>query len=188
MPVLPALHLAGERTLTLSLSSAVSAVIDDGVASGTIVRESELPEAAWRAGFVRVAPAPALVDGDGPAFAEPALGQAELKTPHATLTPGRIRRERHRPGRRWRDRGRRVEPLFRGDRSVFASQTSLRQTGSLPRRRFAPGPRRAGWRLHLIVPAGAAIERRPYVGRCWDQPRAVEPESLSAVPASTAGP
>ena len=86
MPVLPALHLAGERTLTLSLSSAVSAVIDDGVASGTIVRESELPE-AWRAGFVRVALGPALVDGGGPAFAEPALGQAELKTPHATLTP-----------------------------------------------------------------------------------------------------
>ena len=35
------------------------------------------------AGFVRVAPAPALVAGGGLAFAKPALGQAELKTPHA---------------------------------------------------------------------------------------------------------
>ena len=54
VPVLPALHLAGERTLTLRLSNAVSAVIDDGVATGTIVRESELPE-AWLARFGRTA-------------------------------------------------------------------------------------------------------------------------------------
>ena len=54
VPVLPALHVAGERTLTLRLSHAVSAVIDDGVATGTIVRESELPK-AWLARFGRTA-------------------------------------------------------------------------------------------------------------------------------------
>ena len=54
VPVLPALHVAGERTLTLRLSNAVSAVIDDGVASGVIVRESELPK-AWLARFGRTA-------------------------------------------------------------------------------------------------------------------------------------
>ena len=52
--VLPALHVAGERTLTLRLSNAVSAVIDDGVATGVIVRESELPK-AWLARFGRTA-------------------------------------------------------------------------------------------------------------------------------------
>ena len=54
VPVLPALHMTGERTLTLRLSNAVSAVIDDGVASGVIVRESELPK-AWLARFGRTA-------------------------------------------------------------------------------------------------------------------------------------
>ena len=54
VPVLPALHMTGERTLTLRLSNAVSAVIDDGVATGTIVRESELPK-AWLARFGRTA-------------------------------------------------------------------------------------------------------------------------------------
>ena len=52
--VLPALHVTGERTLTLRLSNAVSAVIDDGVATGVIVRESELPK-AWLARFGRTA-------------------------------------------------------------------------------------------------------------------------------------
>ena len=52
--VLPALHVTGERTLTLRLSNAVSAVIDDGVATGLIVRESELPK-AWLARFGRTA-------------------------------------------------------------------------------------------------------------------------------------
>ena len=54
VPVLPALHVTGERTLTLRLSNAVSSVIDDGVASGVIVRESELPK-AWLARFGRTA-------------------------------------------------------------------------------------------------------------------------------------
>ena len=54
VPVLPALHVTGERTLVLRLSNAVSAVIDDGVATGTIVRESELPK-AWLARFGRTA-------------------------------------------------------------------------------------------------------------------------------------
>ena len=54
VPVLPALHVTGERTLTLRLSNAVSAVIDDGVATGAIVRESELPK-AWLARFGRTA-------------------------------------------------------------------------------------------------------------------------------------
>ena len=54
VPVLSALHVTGERTLTLRLSNAVSAVIDDGVATGTIVRESELPK-AWLARFGRTA-------------------------------------------------------------------------------------------------------------------------------------
>ena len=54
VPVLPALHVTGERTLTLRLSNAVSAVIDDGVATGVIVHESELPE-AWLARFGRTA-------------------------------------------------------------------------------------------------------------------------------------
>ena len=57
VPVLPALHVTGERTLTLRLSNAVSAVIDDGVATGVIVHESELPKAV--AGAVRA-------DGVGP--------------------------------------------------------------------------------------------------------------------------
>ena len=52
--VLPALHVTGERTLTLRLSNAVSSVIDDGVATGVIVRESELPK-AWLARFGRTA-------------------------------------------------------------------------------------------------------------------------------------
>ena len=54
VPVLPALHVTGERTLTLRLSNAVSAAIDDGVATGVIVRESELPK-AWLARFGRTA-------------------------------------------------------------------------------------------------------------------------------------
>ena len=54
VPVLPALHVTGERTLTLMLSNATNAVIDDGVATGTIVRESELPK-AWLARFGRAA-------------------------------------------------------------------------------------------------------------------------------------
>ena len=54
VPVLSALHVTGERTLTLRLSNAVSAVIDDGVATGVIVRESELPK-AWLARFGRTA-------------------------------------------------------------------------------------------------------------------------------------
>ena len=54
VPVLPALHVTGERTLTLRLSNAVSAVIDDGVATGVIVHESELPK-AWLARFGRTA-------------------------------------------------------------------------------------------------------------------------------------
>ena len=54
VPVLPALHVTGERTITLRLSNAVSAVIDDGVATGVIVRESELPK-AWLARFGRTA-------------------------------------------------------------------------------------------------------------------------------------
>ena len=52
--MLPALHVTGERTLVLRLSNAVSAVIDDGVATGVIVRESELPK-AWLARFGRTA-------------------------------------------------------------------------------------------------------------------------------------
>ena len=50
------------------------------------------------AGFVRVAPAPALVAGGGLAFAESALDHAELKIPNVALTPGRIPRQRHHPG------------------------------------------------------------------------------------------
>ena len=54
VPVLPALHVTGERTLTLKLSNATNAVIDDASATGTIVRESELPK-AWLARFGRTA-------------------------------------------------------------------------------------------------------------------------------------
>ena len=54
VPVLPALHVTGERTLTLKLSNAANAVIDDASATGTIVRESELPK-AWLARFGRTA-------------------------------------------------------------------------------------------------------------------------------------
>ena len=52
--VLPLLHLTGERALTLTLSNARNALIADGEATGTIVRESELPE-AWLARFGRTA-------------------------------------------------------------------------------------------------------------------------------------
>ena len=51
------------------------------------------------AGFVRVAPAPALVAGGGLAFAESALDHAELEIPNVALTPGRIPRQRHHPRR-----------------------------------------------------------------------------------------
>ena len=54
VPVLPALHVTGERTLTLKLSNAGNAVIDDGMATGTIARTSELPK-AWLARFGRTA-------------------------------------------------------------------------------------------------------------------------------------
>ena len=54
VPVLPALHVTGERTLTLRLSNARGAVIEDASATGTIVRESELPK-AWLARFGRTA-------------------------------------------------------------------------------------------------------------------------------------
>ena len=54
VPVLPALHVTGEHTLTLKLSNARNAVIEDGLAMGTIVRESELPK-AWLARFGRTA-------------------------------------------------------------------------------------------------------------------------------------
>ena len=52
--VLPALHVTGERMLTLTLSNARNAVIEDGAATGTIIRESELPK-AWLARFGRTA-------------------------------------------------------------------------------------------------------------------------------------
>ena len=54
VPVLPALHVTGERTLTLRLSRARNAVIDDGVATGTIARTSQLAK-AWLARFGRTA-------------------------------------------------------------------------------------------------------------------------------------
>ena len=55
VPVLPgARHVTGEGTLTLKLSNARNAVIDDAVATGTIVRESELPK-VWLARFGRTA-------------------------------------------------------------------------------------------------------------------------------------
>ena len=54
VPMLPALHVTGERTLTLKLSNAGNAVIDAAVATGTIVRQSELPK-AWLARFGRTA-------------------------------------------------------------------------------------------------------------------------------------
>ncbi len=54
VPVLPAPHLTGERTLTLTLSNAGNALIADGTVTGTIVRESVLPE-AWLARFGRTA-------------------------------------------------------------------------------------------------------------------------------------
>ena len=51
------------------------------------------------AGFVRVAPATALVARGGLAFAELALDHAELRVPNVALTPGRIPRQRHHPRR-----------------------------------------------------------------------------------------
>ena len=54
VPVLPAPHVTGEHTLTLRLSNPRNAVIDDGMATGTISRESELAE-AWLARFGRTA-------------------------------------------------------------------------------------------------------------------------------------
>ena len=57
-----------------------------------------MPASYGMAGFVRVAPAPALVAGGGLAFAESALDHAELKIPNVALTPGRIPRQRHHPG------------------------------------------------------------------------------------------
>ena len=67
----------------LETRAAALAAVRDGASGNTAPVECVRAGVCAVAGFVRVAPAPALVDGDGPAFAEPALGQAELKTPHA---------------------------------------------------------------------------------------------------------
>ena len=54
VPVLPAVHVDGERDLELRLSDARGAVLDDAVGAGSIARRSELA-GAWMARFGRMA-------------------------------------------------------------------------------------------------------------------------------------
>ena len=78
----------------LETRAAALAAFRDGDSGNTALEGCVRAGVYGMAGFVRVAPAPALVVGGGLAFAESALDQAELKIPNATLTLGRIPRQR----------------------------------------------------------------------------------------------
>ena len=82
----------------LETRAAALAAFRDGDSGNTALEGCVRAGVYGMAGFVRVAPAPALVAGGGLAFAESALDHAELKVPNVALTPGRIPRQRHHPG------------------------------------------------------------------------------------------
>ena len=82
----------------LESRAAALAAFRDGDSGNTDLEGCVRAGVCRMAGFVRVAPAPALVARGGLAFAESALDHAELKIPNATLTLGRIPRQRHHPG------------------------------------------------------------------------------------------
>ena len=82
----------------LETRAAALAAFRDGDSGNTALEGCVRAGVYGMAGFVRVAPAPALVAGGGLAFAESALDHAELKIPNVALTPGRIPRQRHHPG------------------------------------------------------------------------------------------
>ena len=82
----------------LETRAAALAAFRDGDSGNTALEGCVRAGVYGMAGFVRVAPAPALVAGGGLAFAESALDHAELKVPSVALTLGRIPRQRHHPG------------------------------------------------------------------------------------------
>ena len=69
----------------LETRAAALAAFRDGNSGNTALEGCVRASVCRMAGFVRVAPAPALVAGGGLAFAESALDHAELKIPNATL-------------------------------------------------------------------------------------------------------
>ncbi len=81
----------------LETRAAALAAFRDGDSGNTALEGCVRAGVYGMAGFVRVAPAPALVAGGGLAFAESALDHAELKIPNVALTLGRIPRQRHHP-------------------------------------------------------------------------------------------
>ena len=81
----------------LETRAAALAAFRDGDSGNTALEACVRAGVYGMAGFVRVAPAPALAAGGGLAFAESARDQAELKIPNVALTPGRIPRQRHHP-------------------------------------------------------------------------------------------
>ena len=82
----------------LETRAAALAAFRDGDSGNTALEGCVRAGVYGMAGFVRVAPAPALVAGGGLAFAESALDHAELRIPNVALTLGRIPRQRHHPG------------------------------------------------------------------------------------------
>ena len=85
----------------LKTRAAALAAFRDGDSGNTALEGCVRAGVYGMAGFVRVAPAPALVAGGGLAFAESALDHAELKIPNVALTLGRIPRQRHHPRLQW---------------------------------------------------------------------------------------
>ena len=82
----------------LETRAAALAAFRDGDSGNTALEGCVRASVYGMAGFVRVAPAPALVAGGGLAFAESARDHAELEIPNVALTLGRIPRQRHHPG------------------------------------------------------------------------------------------
>ena len=85
----------------LETRAAALAAFRDGDSGNTALEGCVRAGVYGMAGFVRVAPAPALVAGGGLAFAESALDHAELEIPNVAPAPGRIPRQRHHPGLQW---------------------------------------------------------------------------------------
>ena len=81
----------------LETRAAALAAFRDGDSGNTALEGCVRASVCRMAGFVRVAPAPALAAGGGLAFAESALDHAEFEVPNVALTLGRIPRQRHHP-------------------------------------------------------------------------------------------
>ena len=86
VPVLDDSHDEGSETLTLSLSDAEGAAIDDGMATGTIRNSGPLPQ-AWLARFGRTA-TDHTIDAIG--WRVQATGEADEPVPHLTFSGRRL--------------------------------------------------------------------------------------------------